>query len=114
MGTDAHSAEEIAAAPTNRQVGTTLLLSNERVNVWEIALAPGERVPLHCHATDYFWVCVEAGRALVRGLDGSGEPFDVGLSEMEYSHITPERPMIHDLENRGSTPLRFVTVELKT
>jgi hypothetical protein len=40
-----HSQEEIAAAPTNRQVGTTLLFSNDRVNVWEILLAPGERVP---------------------------------------------------------------------
>src|SRR5579883_3236845 len=113
MATEAHTQQEIAAARENRQVGTTLLLANERVNIWELSLAPGERLPLHCHATDYFWVCVAAGRALVRAADGSGEPFEVGLSEVEFSHATPEQPIIHDLENTGTTPLRFVTVELK-
>ena len=29
-----------------------------------------------------------------------------------YSEHSPESPMLHDLENVGETPLRFVAVEL--
>src|SRR5205807_7746421 len=37
-------ARELASEP-NHQVGTRLLLANDRVKVWEIVLGPSERVP---------------------------------------------------------------------
>jgi hypothetical protein len=108
-----HTQEEIAAAPANRQVGTTLWYENDRVKVWEIRLAPGERTPLHCHATDYFWTCVEPGRALTRMLDGGEDVAEIGVGDVEFLTVAPGRPLIHDLTNVGDTLLRFVTVELK-
>ena len=39
----------------NPRVGTELLSENERVRVWIIRLAPGERAGLHRHVLDYFW-----------------------------------------------------------
>ena len=36
-------ADELAEAPTNLEVGTTVWFENERIRVWEILLRPGER-----------------------------------------------------------------------
>ena len=33
----------------NVAVGTGLLFENEQIRVWDITLAPGERLPLHRH-----------------------------------------------------------------
>jgi len=41
---------------TNFEIGTKLLGESDRVRVWEIKLASGERLPFHCHRTSYFWV----------------------------------------------------------
>ncbi len=46
--------EELAAAPTNLDIGTTLWFENERMRVWEIRLDPGERGPFHIHTRRYF------------------------------------------------------------
>ena len=42
----------------NGCVGSTLLSENERVRVWIIRLAPGERIGFHRHVLDYFWTSV--------------------------------------------------------
>ena len=52
---------ELAAAPTNHQVGTKLVFENDRVGVWEIRLQPGERGAFHIHDRPYFWTVVDAG-----------------------------------------------------
>ncbi len=56
--------------PTNPRVGTRLLLEDARMRVWEIRLAPGERLAFHRHVLDYFWTCVSGGDAISR--DGEG------------------------------------------
>jgi hypothetical protein len=61
---------ELERAPTNHVVGTTLLLENDRVRVWDITLAPGERTPFHCHRTTYFYRCESGGRWRLRTLEG--------------------------------------------
>ncbi len=40
-------AEELATALQNRAIGTSRLFENERIRVWEVRLAPGERTPFH-------------------------------------------------------------------
>ena len=57
------------ATPSAR-VGTRLLLEDGHARIWEIRLAPGERVPLHRHVLDYFWTCVSGGRATSRDAAG--------------------------------------------
>jgi hypothetical protein len=105
-------ADEIASAPANRQVGTTLRYEDDRIRVWEVRVDPGERCPFHAHVTEYFWTCVDAGLGRQRSPDGTlvVRRYDVG--DTRRSEHSPEAPMLHDLENVGDTVLRFVTVEL--
>jgi hypothetical protein len=105
-------AAELDAAGHNLQVGTSLRFENERVRVWEVRLEPGERGPFHAHTRPYFWTCIEPGTGRQRSPDGTLKVRRYGLGETQFSEHSPAAPMLHDLENVGSTTLRFVTVEL--
>ncbi len=105
-------AAELEAAPENLAVGSSLWFANERVRVWEVLLQPGERGPFHAHTHDYFWTVVEAGRGLQRLADGTFAVRDYQVGDTRFLEHTAESALIHDLENLGDTPLRFVTVEL--
>ena len=105
--------DELTAAPSNREIGTSLWFENDHVRVFEIRLEPGERGPFHVHDATYFWTVVEPGRGLQRFADGSFVVRDYALGETRYLENSPEEPLIHDLENAGDSTLRFVTVELK-
>lgn len=104
---------ELERAPDNRDVGKQLLYENDRVKVWDITLAPGERTPFHCHAMPYFWVCVDAGPGYQRFADGGATPRTYQRGQVVFEEPSEQEPLIHDLENRGASTLRFVTVELK-
>jgi beta-alanine degradation protein BauB len=103
---------ELAAAPRNLDVGTTLWFTNPHVKVWEVRLAPGERAPFHAHTHRYFWTCVEAGSAVQRTGDGTLAERRYQVGDTLYTHHDDDHVTIHDLENVGDTVLRFVTVEL--
>lgn len=105
--------EELAAAPENHRIGTSLWFENDHVRVFEVRLQPGERGPFHVHDRTYFWTVVDAGRGLQRFADGTFVVRDYALGETKYLVHSREDPLIHDLENVGDTTLRFVTVELK-
>jgi hypothetical protein len=105
-------ADELAAAPSNYEVGTEVWFENHKVRVWEIVLAPGQRGPFHAHTRNYFWTVVEGSRGLQRFADGTYAVRDYLVGETKYLEHTPETALIHDLENIGDTRLRFVTVEL--
>jgi hypothetical protein len=104
-------ASELDAAAHNREVGTKLLLENERVRIWDLDLQPGDRVPFHCHATPYFFVCVDEGRAISRFPDGNAMTLDYREGDTWFDTVDGGVE-IHDLENVGETRLRFTTVEL--
>jgi hypothetical protein len=104
--------DELSAASSNFEVGTTVWFENERVRVWEILLRPAERGAFHSHVTNYFWTVVEGSRGLQRFADGTFVVRDYLVGETKYLEHTPETALIHDLENIGDTDLRFVTVEL--
>jgi len=105
-------ADELESAPGNFEVGTTMWFENDRIRVWEILLQPGERGAFHSHVTNYFWTVVEGSRGLQRFADGTFVVRDYLVGETKYLEHTPETALIHDLENVGNSPLRFVTVEL--
>jgi beta-alanine degradation protein BauB len=104
--------DELAAATSNVDVGTRLWFENDRIKVWEIRLAPGERGAFHAHTRRYFWTVVEAGVGRQRAPDGTFTVRRYELGDTQYSEHSPADPMIHDLENVGDTTLRFVTAEL--
>lgn len=102
---------ELASAADNRDVGTAVLFENDRVRVWDLAVEPGGRLPFHCHTASYFFTCVEGGRMINRFADGNQVMLEMDDGFTWFTEITDE-PEIHDLENVGSTRVRFVTVEL--
>ena len=55
---------------------------------------------------------MEGSRGLQRFADGTFIIRDYLVGETKYLEHTPDTALIHDLENVGSSPLRFVTVEL--
>jgi quercetin dioxygenase-like cupin family protein len=105
-------AEELATVESNHQVGLEVLYENDRVRVWQIDLAPGDRVPFHCHTNPYLWVCVDGSLGNHREDDASLQVFDYQPGEIDFLPIKPGERLIHDLENAGETRLRFIVVEL--
>jgi len=103
---------ELRAAPGNHEVGTKVLLENERVRVWEVRLTPGERAPFHAHTRRYFWTVVDGGTGRQRSDDGTLRVREYQVGETQYQAPSPGDALIHDLENVGDAELRFVTVEL--
>lgn len=105
-------ADELAAAEAgSRELGTAVLFENERVRVWEIRLAPGERGAFHLHDTDYFWTVVQGGLGKQRSPDGTFKLRRYETGDTSFQDSAHE-PMIHDFENAGDDEIRFVTVEL--
>jgi uncharacterized cupin superfamily protein len=108
----AEYADELSRAPANRALGTSLWFENDHVRVFEVRLEPGERGPFHVHDQPYVWTVVEPGRGLQRFADGTYVVRDYTLGETRYLTHSEADPLVHDLENVGTTTLRFVTVAL--
>ncbi|MET9881948.1 hypothetical protein ABZZ20_02105 [Streptomyces sp. NPDC006430] len=105
---------EFTESAFNGHVGQRLLSETDRVRVWEIRLAPGERVSAHRHVLDYFWTAVTPGRSRQHTHDGTTR--EVAYAQGDTRHFTfgADEFLLHDLENTGTTTLVFTTVEFKT
>jgi len=103
--------EEFEVNQLNGRVGTRLLSETDRVRVWEIRLAPGERIGFHRHVLDYFWTAVTAGRARSHTQDGSVIEATYAAGDTRHFVYGTGEYKIHDLENVGDTDLWFTTVE---
>ena len=79
--------DELAVAASNLEVGTRLWFQNDRIKVWEIDLAPGERGPFHAHTRRYFWTVVEPGTGRQRSPDGT-----LPFSSVEQLHGDEPQP----------------------
>jgi beta-alanine degradation protein BauB len=103
---------ELARAGENFAVGSRLLYEDARLRVWDITLAPGERLPFHRHRTTYFYRCHSGGPTRVRFPDGTGVEYLSTSDEVQVHEIGPHDLVVHDLENAGDSLLAFTTVEL--
>jgi hypothetical protein len=103
--------DELSSHAANPLVGTRLLLEDAHARVWEIRLAPGERLAFHRHVLDYFWTCVSGGEAISRDGDGNTKSRSYGPSETQALSFAAGESMIHDLINTGRDDLVFTTVE---
>lgn len=101
----------IAAARHNDKIGTSLELENERMRVWHLRLAPGQRLPFHRHDRPYFWSVLTDGKGRSQFNDGRVELIDYKRGDTKYFDLSPENMFIHDLQNIGDEELLFVTVE---
>jgi mannose-6-phosphate isomerase-like protein (cupin superfamily) len=102
---------EFAVHAHDGQVGSRLLSANDRVRVWEIRLAPGERWHAHRHVLDYFWTAVNAGRSSQHTSDGTTREVSYSAGETRHFAFGPGEYLLHDIENVGDGPLVFTTVE---
>lgn len=106
------SEQELDAAASNDVIGSHLLLENDHVRVWDITLAPGERLPFHCHTTTYFYRCESGGAWRLRTLDGESVVGEDEPGQVTFHELAAGEVLVHDLCNLGDRPLRYTTVEL--
>ncbi|MGB7239088.1 MAG: hypothetical protein WBD41_24310 [Rhodococcus sp. (in: high G+C Gram-positive bacteria)] len=102
---------ELGAHEYDGEVGSTLLSQNDRVRVWEIRLAPGERWHAHRHVLDYFWTAVNAGTSRQHTFDGTTRDVSYSAGETRHFHFAAGEFLLHDIENVGTGELIFTTVE---
>jgi quercetin dioxygenase-like cupin family protein len=95
----------------NPCVGNALVSETDRVRVWTIRLAPGERIGFHRHQLDYFWTAITRGRARSHQQDGSTVEAEYYAGETRHESYRAGEFKIHDLENIGERELVFTTVE---
>jgi quercetin dioxygenase-like cupin family protein len=105
-----HEFEREAQNP-NGCVGTRLLSENDKVRVWTIRLAPGERVGFHRHVLDYFWTAMTRCRGRQHLMDGSTVEYSYEAGETRHETYGPGQFKVHDLENIGDAEMVFMTVE---
>jgi hypothetical protein len=95
----------------NGCVGTELLSETDKVRVWIIRLKPGERAGFHRHVLNYFWTCVNGGRARQHLMDGSTIELSYFPGETRHESYGPGEYKVHDLENVGDRDMIFNTIE---
>ncbi|MCU1426627.1 MAG: hypothetical protein JWL83_627 [Actinomycetia bacterium] len=96
-------------------VATRVLFENDRVRVWEMTLAPGERSARHRHDLDYLLVFFEGERIAVEVDPESEGPYRENLEfDVPIGHCAfVERGGVETAVNAGTKPYREILIELK-
>ena len=95
--------------------GGTLLFENDRVRIWEMRLAPGERSRLHTHDRDYILVQVEGDRIAAEphpATQGAVREF-LEVDVVPGATVYLERGGVEWAVNTGGRPWREICIELK-
>jgi beta-alanine degradation protein BauB len=95
----------------NGCVGSTLLSENDKVRVWIIRLAPGERIGFHRHVLNYFWTSVSGGRGRQHLMDGTTVEYSYQPGETRHETYGSGEYKVHDLENLSDKEMVFMTIE---
>jgi quercetin dioxygenase-like cupin family protein len=95
----------------NPCVGSVLVSETDRVRVWMIRLAPGERIGFHRHVLDYFWTSVSGGRGRQHVHDGTTVEYSYAAGETRHETYGAGEFKVHDLENLGDKEMVFMTIE---
>jgi hypothetical protein len=102
---------EREAKNPNPCVGNSLVSESDRVRVWMIRLAPGERFGFHRHVLDYFWTAVTGGRGRQHVHDGTTVEYTYQPGETRHETYPAGEFKVHDLENIGDKEMVFMTIE---
>ena len=101
--------DALVAAPKHHRV----LLENDRVRVLDTEIGPGERTPVHTHRWPAVHYVVSWSDFVRRDQDGVVLVDTRGRAPMSGA-VWGEPLGPHSLENVGSTPIRIISVELKS
>lgn len=98
----------------DERLGTSILLENARVRVWEHRVAPGQTGHLHTHRRPYLSVVVRGSAGDT--LDAAGEVIDhfVLAPGTPLWYCADDLPETHALRNTGEDEILIVTTELLT
>jgi hypothetical protein len=111
-------AEPTVVAMSDRElgpIGTALLFENDRVRIWEVRLAPGERGAVHRHDLDHVLVQIAGDRVAVQSEPDSPTPwgpyFEAPIAPGQCSYM--ERGGVETAVNAGTEDYHEIIVELK-
>jgi quercetin dioxygenase-like cupin family protein len=109
---DAGALDAMTAAADHHE----LLLENDQVRVLDTGLGPGERTPLHTHASSATPCVMSWSDFLRRDAEGSvivdSRNWERQPAVGEALWLPPLTP--HSVENVGGSELRLIAVELKS
>jgi beta-alanine degradation protein BauB len=100
-------------------VGTKLLLENDRVAVWELRLAPGEKERVHEHTRDYVMVQISGDRVAADFEPDSAGTWAPYAGTRYEAEVAPgqvfygDRGGIESAVNIGDQPFFEIIIELK-
>ena len=96
-------------------IGTKMLFENDRVRIWEVRLAPGQRGDLHRHELDHVLVQIHGDRVAVESEPDSPSPwgpyFEAPITPGDFSVM--RRGGIEKAVNVGTEDFHEIIVELK-
>lgn len=102
------------AIEASENVGTRLLFENDRVRVWDLALAPGESVGKHIHRLDYLLLIVKGGSLRHIDPENPETDHDVFFEDDQVKFNEVNGDTIHnELLNAGTEPYRNFVIEFK-
>jgi hypothetical protein len=92
-----------------------VLFENDRVRVWELALAPGEASDLHRHDLDHLLVQIAGDRVAVEPDPSTEGPYRDYLEADVVTGAVSFVPRggVETARNVGQQPYREIIVELK-
>jgi beta-alanine degradation protein BauB len=103
----------MTTSPTDA-VGTKVLYENDRVRVWDLALAPGETLAKHIHRTDYFFIVESGGLIRFADPDNPADFHDVQFQDDQVTFVpVADGKVDNRLTNIGEKRHRNYVVELK-
>jgi hypothetical protein len=95
-------------------VGTRLMFENERVRVWDLALAPGEALDTHIHREDFLIVIINGGTLCHVDPANPANDQSVQFHDDQVVFIKAGDDTVHNrLVNVGDKPYRNLVIELK-
>ncbi|MCQ8828259.1 hypothetical protein [Streptomyces malaysiensis] len=97
----------------NGWIGQSLVQETGSLRIWETHLRPGERIPVHRHVLDYFWIALTGGRARQHSSDGTTHEISYARGQSRHFCCPEGRYHLHDLKNIGDDVLSFLTIETK-
>ncbi len=92
------------------QIGHRIVLENEHVRIWEVALDPGETIDFHLHYHPYVIVSLGGGENEIETIFGAKAKTDEPLGATVF--INEMRP-VHRLTNRAKVRYLSRLIELK-
>jgi predicted metal-dependent enzyme (double-stranded beta helix superfamily) len=93
------------------EVGTSLLMENDVLRVWEVMLQPGETIPFHHHKHPYVVVSLEGDENRIETIFGDQFPTHEPRGSVV---VIDQRRAVHRLTNVSDVNYRSRLVEFKT